>query len=63
MRNRRLSKDYARKVQSSESFIEVAIIRLILKQLARGVRTVPNRLLEHSLVGFTIELLVRAIML
>ena len=37
MRNRRLSKDYERKVQSSESFMEVAMIRLILKRLARGV--------------------------
>jgi putative transposase len=36
MRNRRLSKDYERKVQSSETFIEVAMIRLILKRLARG---------------------------
>jgi putative transposase len=37
MRNRRLSKDYERKVQSSETFIEVAMIRLILKRLAREV--------------------------
>jgi putative transposase len=37
MRNRRLSKDYERKVQSSESFMEVAMIRLILKRLAGGV--------------------------
>jgi putative transposase len=37
MRNWRLSKDYERKVQSSESFMEVAMIRLILKRLARGV--------------------------
>jgi putative transposase len=37
MRNRRLSKDYERKVQSSESFMEVAMIRLILKRLAREV--------------------------
>jgi putative transposase len=35
--NRRLSKDYERKGQSSESFMEVAMIRLILKRLARGV--------------------------
>jgi hypothetical protein len=31
-----LSKDYERMVQSSESFMEVAMIRLILKRLARG---------------------------
>ncbi len=37
MRNRRLSKDYERLVQSSESFIEVAMIRLILRRLAKGV--------------------------
>jgi putative transposase len=36
MRNRRLSKDYERKVQTSETFIEVAMIRLILKRLAKG---------------------------
>jgi len=37
LRNRRLSKDYERKVQSSETFMEVAMIRLILKRLERGV--------------------------
>jgi putative transposase len=37
MRNRRLSKDYERKAQSSESFMKVAMIRLMLKRLARGV--------------------------
>ena len=36
MRNRRLSKDYERLVQSSETFIEVAMIRLILRRLGRG---------------------------
>jgi putative transposase len=36
MRSRRLSKDYERLVQTSESFIEVAMIRLILRRLARG---------------------------
>jgi hypothetical protein len=37
MRNRRLSKDYERMVQSSGTFIEVAMIRLIVRRLARGV--------------------------
>ena len=34
-RSRRLSKDYERRVQTSETLIEVAMIRLILKRLAR----------------------------
>ena len=37
MRDRRLSKDYERKVQTSETFMEVAMIRLMLKRLAREV--------------------------
>ncbi|MBV9453810.1 MAG: transposase [Rubrobacter sp.] len=36
IRNRRLSKDYERMVQSSETFIKVAIIRLVLRRLARA---------------------------
>src|SRR5919199_5669832 len=36
MRNRRLSKDYERKVQTSETYIKVAMIRLILRRLAKG---------------------------
>jgi putative transposase len=36
IRNRRLSNDYEGKVQTSETFMEVAMIRLILKRLARG---------------------------
>jgi putative transposase len=35
IRNRRLSKDYERMVQSSEAFVKVAIIRLILRRPAR----------------------------
>jgi putative transposase len=35
MRNRRLSKDYERLVQTSETFIAVAMMRLMLKRLAR----------------------------
>ena len=34
-RNRRLSKDYERKVQTSETLIEVAMIRLMLRRLSR----------------------------
>jgi putative transposase len=34
--NRRLSKDYERMVQSSETFIKAAMIRLIVRRLARG---------------------------
>ena len=35
-RERRLAKDYERKVQTSATFIEVAMIRLILRRLARA---------------------------
>jgi putative transposase len=35
MRSRRLSKDYERLVQTSETLIKVAMIRLILRRLAR----------------------------
>jgi hypothetical protein len=34
-RNRRMSKDHERKVQTSETLVEVAIIRLISRRLAR----------------------------
>lgn len=34
-RNRRMSKDYERKVQTSETLIEVAMIRLLEVRLAR----------------------------
>jgi putative transposase len=36
IRNHRLSKDFERIVQNSETFIEVAMIRLILRRLGRG---------------------------
>ncbi len=36
-RDRRLARDYERKVQTSETLIEVAMIRLILRRLARAV--------------------------
>ena len=35
IRNRRLSKDYERRVQTSETLVKVAAIRLILKRLAK----------------------------
>ena len=35
-RDRRLAKDYERKVQTSETLIEVAMIRLMLRRLARA---------------------------
>src|SRR6266487_151655 len=35
-RNRRLSKDYERKVQTSETLIQLAMIRLLLARLVRG---------------------------
>ncbi|MDP9475354.1 MAG: IS5 family transposase [Actinomycetota bacterium] len=35
-RNRRLAKDYERKVQTSETLIKVAMIRLMLRRLARA---------------------------
>ncbi len=36
-RHRRLSRDYERKVQTSEAFIQVAMIRLMLARLAKSV--------------------------
>ena len=36
IRTRRLSKDYERMMQSSETFIKVAMIRLIVRRLVRG---------------------------
>lgn len=36
VRNRRLVKDYERKVQTTETFIEIVMIRLILRRLARA---------------------------
>ena len=35
IRNRRLSKDYERRLQTSETLIELSMIRLILRRLAR----------------------------
>ncbi len=35
-RDRRLARDYERKVQTSETLVKVAMIRLILRRLARA---------------------------
>jgi putative transposase len=43
-RNRRLAKDYERRVHTSETLIEVATIRLLLRRLARSTSTSPNTL-------------------
>ena len=43
--NRRLCKDYEWTEQTSETLIELAMIRLILRRQAREVRTLSNRLL------------------
>jgi putative transposase len=34
-RDRRLAKDYERKVQTSETLIEVSMVRLLLRRLGR----------------------------
>jgi transposase len=34
-RNRRLSKDYERRLQSAEALIKLAMVRLMLRRLAR----------------------------
>jgi len=41
-RNRRLSKDYERKVQTSETLIQVAMIRLLLARIGRKREPVPT---------------------
>jgi putative transposase len=42
-RNRRMSKDYERKVQTSETLIEVAMIRLLIARVGRKNESVPNK--------------------
>ena len=41
-RNRRMSKDYERKVQTSQTLIQVAMIRLLVTRLARKNEPVPT---------------------
>ena len=36
-RSRRLSKDYERKVQTSETLIQIAMIRLLVTRLGRSI--------------------------
>lgn len=48
-RNRRMSKDYERKVQTSETFIEVAMIRLLIAR--QGLRRVTGS--KHALESLT----------
>jgi putative transposase len=43
-RDRRLAKVYERKVQTSETLIEVATVRLLLRRLARAAGTLQKRL-------------------
>jgi len=40
-----MSKDYERKVQTSETLIQVAMIRLLLARLARKNEPVPKHLI------------------
>jgi hypothetical protein len=49
-RIRRLSKDYERRVQTSENLVEVAMIRLMLKRLARGACASLARPVRASLL-------------
>jgi putative transposase len=42
-RSRRLSKDYERKVQTSETLIQVAMIQLLLARLGQGDEPVPEQ--------------------
>jgi putative transposase len=43
-RSRRLSKDYERKVQTSETLVQIALIRLLLTRLGRICNRDPNTL-------------------
>jgi putative transposase len=46
-RNRRMSKDYERKVQTSETLIQIAMIRLLVSRLGRQTSPAP----QHTLIG------------
>jgi hypothetical protein len=45
---RRLSKDYERKVQKSETLLQVAMIRLMVRRLARSMDDFYNTPQMHS---------------
>ena len=47
-RNRRLGKDYERNVQTSETLIQAAMIRLLLRWLPRGNGNLARKLLEWT---------------
>jgi putative transposase len=47
-RNRRLAKDYERKVQTSETLIELAAIRLLLRRLAAAHKAAHKACLANS---------------
>jgi hypothetical protein len=49
-RNRRLSKDYERKVQTSETLIQVAMIRLLIARLGRNNESVPKQECTSGLI-------------
>ena len=47
LRNRRLARDYKRNVQTSETLIEVAMIRLLVARLGRPANDTPNTLVAR----------------
>lgn len=47
-RNRRMSKGYERRVQTSETLIEVAMIRLLVARQGRRDNDAPKMLLYHA---------------
>jgi hypothetical protein len=47
-RNRRLAKDYERRVQTSETLIEVAMIRLLLARLGQRAERHANQAVRNG---------------
>ena len=54
-RNRRISKDYERKVQTSETLIQVAMIRLLIARLGRKRESVPKQECKSGLIVYNQE--------